>query len=341
VKRFDGGEWGVVTGLLYDHFANLLVAGSLVGALNSSGANMFDVFNEEIEVLIKDGVSNLYWYKGDLHKALLRAGVPVAEKDRISRLCDQDGKPATKRKQMDALYDSLRSGDFNRRLEISRNLVRILVEQNIFTPQDPKHRIEIAERCSLKLKEIVRKQNEDREYRDVIRTKAAAATKETYESKLSELRQLFHESHELEGQGKGYALERIFQELMRISGIPVEEPFKVTGEQLDGAIKYDGHYYLVELKWTKEQAPPKEISHFYFKVEGKYQARGIFISMNGFTPGAISTSSAGKEIRALLLDGVHISNVISDVYKFQELLEHAIRQATLKGMVMCSHDLQF
>jgi len=302
---------------------------------------MFDVFNEEIEVLIKDGIANLYWYKSDLHKALLRSGVLTAEKDRISCLRDQDGRAASKRKQMDALYEALRSGDYNRRLEISRNLVRILIEHKNFSPQDANHRIEVAERCALKLNEIVRKQNEDREYRDAIRIKASTATKETYESKLGELRQLFIESNDLEGQQKGYALERLFPELMRISGIPVEEPFKITGEQLDGAIKYDGHYYLIELKWTKKQADPKEISHFYFKVEGKYQARGIFISMNGFTSGAISTSSTGKEIRALFLDGVHISNVIFGAYRFQELLEHAIRQATLKGLVMCSHDLQF
>lgn len=36
---------------------------------------MFDVFTEQIEVLIKDGIANLYWYKGDLQKAWLRAGV--------------------------------------------------------------------------------------------------------------------------------------------------------------------------------------------------------------------------------------------------------------------------
>ena len=38
---------------------------------------MFDVFTERIEVLIKDGMANLYWYKGDLHKAWLRSGVPA------------------------------------------------------------------------------------------------------------------------------------------------------------------------------------------------------------------------------------------------------------------------
>jgi hypothetical protein len=45
-------------------------------------------------------------------------------------------------------------------------------------------------------------------------------------------------------------LEKIFPELMRISGIPCDGPFKIVGEQMDGAIKYDGHHYIVELKWV-------------------------------------------------------------------------------------------
>ncbi|MBX3302591.1 MAG: restriction endonuclease [Nitrospira sp.] len=300
---------------------------------------MFDVFTEEVEVLIKDGIANLYWYKGDLHKAWLRSGVPNAVKERILRLRTDDGQELTKRKQMDSLYERLRSGEYDRRLEVSRNFVRILIEQDGFTPQNEKHRIEVAERCALKLREIIRRQDADREYRESIRTSAAKATRETYDSKLAELRIGFAEAHELEPQKKGYALESIFIELMRISGIPVEEPFRLVGEQIDGAIKYDGHYYLIELKWTGDKSEPKEIGHFYYKVEGKLQARGLFVSMNGFTEGAITTLPKGKELKILLLDGQHLANIIFGMYRFQELLEHAIRQASLKGEIYCTHNL--
>lgn len=300
---------------------------------------MFDVFTEEVEVLIKDGIANLYWYKGDLHKAWLRSGVPNAVKEHILRLRTDDGQELTKRKQMDSLYERLRSGEYDRRLEVSRNFVRILIEQDGFTPQNEKHRIEVAERCALKLREIIRRQDADREYRESIRTSAAKATRETYDSKLAELRIGFAEAHELEPQKKGYALESIFIELMRISGIPVEEPFRLVGEQIDGAIKYDGHYYLIELKWTGDKSEPKEIGHFYYKVEGELQARGLFVSMNGFTEGAITTLPKGKELKILLLDGQHLANVIFGMYRFQELLEHAIRQASLKGEIYCAHNL--
>ncbi|MBR8087650.1 hypothetical protein KDX23_33650 [Burkholderia vietnamiensis] len=90
---------------------------------------MFDVFNEEIEVLLKDGLANLYWYKNDLHKAWQRSGVPTAIIERIKMLHDETGKTLTKRSQMDALYQQLRSSEYNRRLEVSRNFVRLLIEQ--------------------------------------------------------------------------------------------------------------------------------------------------------------------------------------------------------------------
>lgn len=301
---------------------------------------MFDVFTEEVEILVKDGIANLYWYKGDLHKAWLRSGVPMDIKDEIIRLRGDDGKELSKRRQMDSLYERLRNVEYNRRLEVSRNFVRILIDQKAFTPQNEKHRIEVAERSSLKLRELIRQQEKDREYRESIRVSAEKASKETYESKLGELREKFSEAHELSPQKKGYALEKLFTELMRMSGIPVEEPFKIEGEQLDGAIKYDGHYYLVELKWTADKTEPKEIGHFFYKVSGKLQARGLFIAMNGFTDGAISTLPKGKQLSVLLLDGNHLANVIYGLYKFQELLEHAIRQASLRGEIYCAHNLQ-
>ncbi len=300
---------------------------------------MFDVFTEEVEVLVKDGIANLYWYKSDLHKAWLRSGVASSLRDEVSRLRGDDGQELTKRKQMDALYERLRTGKYELRLEVSRNLVRILVEQQSFTPQSEKHRIEIAERCALKLRELIRQQEKDREYRESIRISAAKASRDTYDSNLSELRLKFAEAHDLEPQQKGYALEALFTDLMRLSGIPVEEPFGIVGEQIDGAIKYDGHYYLLELKWTANKSDPKEIGHFYYKVEGKLQARGLFLSMNGFTDGVISTLPRGKDLKILLLDGNHLANVIYGMYKFQELLEHAIRQASLKGQIYCAHNL--
>jgi hypothetical protein len=300
---------------------------------------MFDVFTEEIEVLIKDGVANLYWYRGDLHKAWLRSGVSQQIADKIYCSVDSEGRKYTKRQQMDLLYNELRLGDYNRRLEVSRNFVRLLIEQRTFTPQDEKHRIDRAEHCALKLREIIRKQQEERYYRDSIRKRAHEASKETYEDQLLRLRDDFINYTKLKPQEKGYALEKLFPKLMGMSGIPVQDPFKIVGEQIDGGIKYDGHYYLIELKWTEKKIGQNHIGSFYYKVDGKLDSRGVIISMGGYTNGVLEGLPRGKEIKILLLDGVHLSNVIFGLYTFQELLEHCVRHAAYKCELYCPHEI--
>ncbi len=62
---------------------------------------------------------------------------------------------------------------------------------------------------------------------------------------------------------------------------------------------------------------------FYFKVDGKLGARGVAIAMNGYTSDVVESVAKGKELKVLLLDGMHLSNVIYGHYTFQELLDHA------------------
>jgi len=297
---------------------------------------MLDVFTEEIELIIKDGLANLYWYKGDLQKAWLRAGVPIDVKSYICTQKDEFGKSLTKRQQMDMLYECLRKHDYNRRLEISRNFVRILVEHTNFSPQDEKHRIGTAEKCSLKLKELIRTQN-DKDRSTNRQTQEPPRSVIPYETRLHPLKGKFEAAMVLESAKRGYALESLFSELMHVSNIPVIDGFRIEGEQIDGAIKYDSQYYLIELKWTANKTDPKEIGHFYYKIEGKMGARGIFLSINGFSPGAISTLQKGKSLQLILLDGNHLANVIYGHYTFQDLLEYAIRQASLCGEIYCAH----
>jgi hypothetical protein len=64
---------------------------------------MFDIFTEEIELTIKNGIANLYWYLGDLKKAWLRAGVDRGICDSLFSRRQADGSKFTKRQLMDML----------------------------------------------------------------------------------------------------------------------------------------------------------------------------------------------------------------------------------------------
>jgi hypothetical protein len=300
---------------------------------------MIDVFTEEIEVEIKRGISNLYWFLGDLEKAWLRAGVDVVTTSALFSKRNDFGSKLSKRELMDELYKFIRNHDYNRRLEISRNFVRFLVEHQNFVPQSENHKIGIAETSSLKLRVIIDQQRKQAEYNKQIKFRAKESQKLDYTIEISKIQDQFIETEKLAGQERGYAFEKLFVDLMKVSGISVEEPFRIVGEQIDGAIKYGGHFYLIELKWTKAKSAHKEISSLYLKVEGKLEARGIFISMNGFSSEILESLPKGKSLKTLLLDGMHLSNVIFGRYTFQELLEHSLSQASLKGEIYCKHDI--
>lgn len=300
---------------------------------------MIDVFNEQIEVLIKEGISNLYWYKGDLKKLWYRVGVPEQLTAKIFNFKFAD-RQLTKRELLDKLYENLRESEYNKRLEVSRNFVRTLIEHTNFVPQDSNHRIEKAETIALKLKVIVNEQKQQQEYRDNIKNRAEKASTRNYEDELMNIREQFLEVEKIEiPQKRGLEFEKFFTNLMKVNGIPVEEGFRIIGEQIDGAIKHDGHFYLIELKWQKDKSNQKEIASLFMKVEGKLEARGIFLSMQGFTKECLESLPKGKNLKVILLDGVHLSNVIFGSYTFSELLEHAISQASLKGEIYCNHNI--
>lgn len=265
--------------------------------------------------------------------------MPEALCNRIYQLKDETGAPLSKRRQMDKLYEHLRGSDFDLRLSISRGFVRTVIEHKNFVPQNEKHRIEIAERSALKLRELIAAQESEKEQKERTKREAAAARVPTYQEQLAHVRDSFEQARKMEPRPRGYALERIFTDLMRIGGIQVEEPFSNKGEQMDGAIKYDSNYYIIELKWVANKLEPKHIGAFYFKVEGKMGARGIIVAMNGYTDGVLETLPKGKELKVLLLDGNHFANVIYGLYRFNEFLGHAIRCASLNGQLYCSHQI--
>jgi hypothetical protein len=57
----------------------------------------------------------------------------------------------------------------------------------------------------------------------------------------------------------------------------------VQGEQIDGAVKFEGEHYLLEAKWHDKSAANEPVYQFAGKVEGKMYGRGIFVSVHGFS----------------------------------------------------------
>lgn len=134
-------------------------------------------------------------------------------------------------------------------------------------------------------------------------------------------------------QRRGYLLEKILSELGKLAGLEITEAFRVEGEQIDGAIKYDGEHYIVEARWRDSSATTEAVYQFAQKVEGKMYGRGLFVSINGYQESAIDALTKGKAIRTVFVDGEDIILVLERQISFVELLDRKIKAAQTKGRI--------
>lgn len=135
------------------------------------------------------------------------------------------------------------------------------------------------------------------------------------------------------GSKRGYALERILHELARVSSLEVTEAFRERGEQIDGAIKYDGEHYLIEAKWQEKAAANESVYQFAGKVEGKMYGRGLFISIHGFSEQVVSSLIAGKAIKTVFIDGADLILVLEGLLTFTQMLDCKIKAAQTRGLI--------
>ena len=132
---------------------------------------------------------------------------------------------------------------------------------------------------------------------------------------------------------RGYELEKILQELSKLSGLEVTEPFRVNGEQIDGAVKFDGEHYIIEAKWQDKEASNEPVYQFASKVEGKMYGRGLFVSINGFSSNVVKSLIDGKAIRTIFIDGGDLMIVLENYMNFAEMIDKKVKAAQTKGLI--------
>lgn len=134
-------------------------------------------------------------------------------------------------------------------------------------------------------------------------------------------------------QQRGYALERILTELSRLSNLEATEAFRVHGEQIDGAVKFEGEHYLIEAKWQERSASNEPVYQFAGKVAGKLYGRGLFISVNDFSPEVIRSLVMGKEIQTLFIDGEDLVLVREGHLSLRKMIDRKVKAAQTKGLI--------
>lgn len=126
-------------------------------------------------------------------------------------------------------------------------------------------------------------------------------------------------------QSRGLLFEKLLIDIFGFEEIEAEGAFKLDGEQIDGAFLLKDIHYLLEAKWQKNSVAPKDIAWFKQKIDRKMSGtRGLFISINGFTDGAVRTANESRLV--ILMDGDDLHYVLSltsDI-NLRHLLNHKI-----------------
>jgi hypothetical protein len=285
---------------------------------------------------LKEALVHAFWYKKDLRAFLTSS---LGRRELVAHLDWTDYKRAV----VGHLVDSL-AAEQHRHFDDLLNLILATAEIT-----DPSHlkRLEDGERRyadAVDALETLRKQVEP--YRK-LRSEAEEANRRreaervqaemqrAVSEKLAELEGAFNEMVTMPAQARGYALEKFLNGLFALFDIDAKAPFKIMGEQIDGAFTFEGEF-LLEAKWQEARTPVADLDSFAAKVGRKLDnTLGLFLSMNGYQPSAIEVHSRGRPTM-ILMDGADLSAVIEGRISLPDLLRRKRQHAARTGDVFIS-----
>lgn len=281
--------------------------------------------------LIEDATLKSFWRKNALATFLRQCNVS----DKELRLLGEK----TKREFLSNLISNLHSSPNGQ--TVFSKMLYALIEQRTFPDlenwEDSEARVKNAKDSIFNLKtsyenqkkesqDFIDKENIQKRYRE---GQDRIGREQQSLQKLSD--QLAELCKRIGTQKTGYDFEGWFYHSMRFFKITHSKPYKTDGRQIDGSITLKDTTYLVELKFTREQAGAPDVDVFHRKVSTKAEnTMGIMVSMSGYSSVAIDQASHGRTI-LLLLDHGHLYMVLSGVVSFEFVVERLRRHASETG----------
>lgn len=191
------------------------------------------------------------------------------------------------------------------------------------------------------LKDSVTKLIKEQEQQRQARMQQSEADAKVKADKLAEIERIKNALFALFAQTnphiRGKALEGILNDLFKVYGVSVREAFTLVGvdeegviEQIDGVIGFEGHLYLVEMKWWKDPVGVGEIAQPLIKLFERADARGIIISASNFTEPAISQCRGFLDKKVIILSSLEeIVRLLNEGRDLKDFLSQKIHAATL------------
>lgn len=147
---------------------------------------------------------------------------------------------------------------------------------------------------------------------------------------LTELRDELVRVETLPPHERGYAFEAFLRRCFEVAGLKAREPFRNTGEQIDGSFLLADETYLLEAKWHSSPTGVSDLHVFHGKLDQKAAwARGLFVSYTGFTSEGLTAFGSGK--RLICMDGRDIYDALDRQVPLKTVLERKVRRAAETG----------
>ncbi|MGP4845433.1 restriction endonuclease [Marinobacter sp. 1Y8] len=289
-------------------------------------------FPSDIKSAMRDCILKIFWPKDHIVQFFVDNGCTNSD---IRALGDY--KVLARYKIIDRMFDHLAAKP-DGGLGPFRSMLKSLVSWSSFDPYyfDSLKKLNRAdaERSITHLKQL--QEIRDHKIQEERKARAAKeAASQNPKQTISELKEKYIAL--IQGSSpparRGYELENVLQELGKLSNLEVTEPYRVNGEQIDGAIKFEGEHYLVEAKWQDKASSNEPIYQFVGKIEGKFYGRGVFISVNGFSENVVTSLVHGKAIKTIFVDGEDLMMVLEGFQSFSEMLDKKVKAAQTRGEI--------
>ena len=282
--------------------------------------------------LVHDACLKSFWHKRALANFLRRCGI---KEDFLGTWSPDE----TKRDLLDRLFDILPRTDAGRQAFI--RIARYLLEQRTFpdlenledSAQKKKDAYDAVSQLRLyhqKQDEKIKSEEERQKAKEAFRQQQEKITRsqQTLQSLSDRLNEL---GQQLGTQKAGYDFQDWFYDLLDFFEIDNRRPYVHEGRQIDGSLTISGTTYLVELKFTTDQAAVTDIDTFYKKVTTKADnTMGVMVSISGYSSVA-ETEASGERTPLLLLNHSHLYLALSGRIRLSDVIDRVRRHASQTG----------
>lgn len=245
----------------------------------------------------------------------------------------------SKRDFLDRTFEKLQATE--RGKSVIFEMARSLSEQTTFPDlrewEDSAKKIADATKAVAELNAYLTAQDEEvRSEREREDAKARArAERERIQRSLTDkakLQERLDKLHPRVGtQQGGYDFQDWFYDLLDFCEIQNRRPYVSNGRQIDGSLTLDGTTYLVELKFTSQQADAPDVDSLRSKVDDKADnTMGIMVSISGYSSVAVRQAS-GRKTALLLFDAMHLYLFLAGTLSLQDVILRVRRHASQTG----------